>query len=92
MVFLCSALYFLLMDKPHPKETADAATGILPTGIAGSAELSRFSYNIPATNSGIIEPFVVSMGLTHPQYWMILSLLGVAMAMLSLRQLSQMRK
>jgi len=92
MVFLCSALYFLLMDKPHPKETADAATGILPTGIAGSTELSHFSYNIPATNSGIIEPFVVSMGPTHPQYWMILSVLGVAMALLSLRRLSQMRK
>ncbi|KHF35346.1 hypothetical protein CM49_02395 [Paenibacillus sp. P1XP2] len=33
MVFLCSALYFLLMDKPHPKETADAATGILRRGL-----------------------------------------------------------
>ena len=94
MVFLCSFLYFMLMDKPPVKETAEAATGILPTGIAGHATLvsDRFSYDIPAANSGIIEPLVVGMGPTHPQYWMILSVLGVAMALFSLRKLSHMRK
>ena len=94
MVFLCSFLYFMLMDKPDVQETAEAATGILPTGIAGHATIAseRFSYDIPAANSGIIDPLVVSMGPTHPQYWMILSVLGVAMALFSLRKLSHMRK
>ncbi|MCJ8011070.1 anti-sigma factor [Paenibacillus sp. KQZ6P-2] len=94
MVFLCSVLYVVFMDKPHVKETAEAATGILPTGIAGNANLvsDQFSYDIPAVNSGIIEPFVVGIGPSHPQYWMILSVLGVAMALFSLRRLSHMRK
>ncbi|MEC0373279.1 anti-sigma factor family protein [Paenibacillus chibensis] len=94
MVFLCSFLYFMLMDRPQVKETAQAATGILPTGIAGHATLASdlLSYDIPSTNSGIIEPFVVGMGPSHPQYWMVLSVLGVAMALFSLRKLSQMRK
>ncbi|MWV44703.1 anti-sigma factor [Paenibacillus sp. HJL G12] len=94
MVFLCSILYFMVMNRPQVKETAEAATGILPTGIAGHATLvsDHFSYDIPAVNSGIIEPFVVGMGPSHPQYWMILSVLGVAMALFSLRRLSHMRK
>ncbi|MFU1797132.1 anti-sigma factor family protein [Paenibacillus azoreducens] len=92
MIFLSSVLYFVVMGKSSPKETAEAATGILPTGIAGSADMSHFSYDIPVTNSGIIEPFVVGMGPSHPQYWMILSVLGVAMALISLRRLSHMRK
>jgi hypothetical protein len=92
MIFLCSILYFVFMSKESPNEPAEAVTGIMPTGVAGSADMSQFSYDIPVTNSGIIEPFVVGMGPSHPQYWMIISVLGVAMALLSLRRLSHMRK
>lgn len=94
MVFLCSFLYIMFMDKPNINETAEAtASGILPTGIAGTSIVTeQVSYVIPKTNSGIIEPLVVGMGPTHPQYWMILSALGVAMALFSLRRVSRIKK
>lgn len=93
MVFLCSFLYLMMLDKPEIKETADVSTGILPTGIAGSTLVTgQVDYIIPHTNSGIIEPFVVGMGPSHPQYWMVLSVLGVAMALFSLRRVSRIRR
>ncbi|WP_145947631.1 anti-sigma factor [Paenibacillus sp. Y412MC10] len=94
MVFLVSFLYWAIMDKPFVKETAEAVpTGILPTGIAGSSVVTeQVSYVIPKTNSGIIEPLVAGMGPTHPQYWMILSVLGVGMALFSLGRVSRIRK
>lgn len=92
MLFLVSFLFFMTMD--HSSSKAAPANGILPTGVAGSSTLlpQQEKYNIPALNSGIIEPLVVTMGPSHPQYWMVLSILSIALALFSLRRLSRIRR
>lgn len=88
-IFLCSFLY-MAMFKPAVSEAEKSnviTTGILETGVAGSASSSSelYQYSIPQADKGsIIEPFVVSMGPAYPQYWMALSLLAIGMALFSL--------
>ncbi|MGV7801877.1 hypothetical protein PJN14_30330, partial [Mycobacterium kansasii] len=53
---------------------------------------SQDDYKIPKTNSGIIDPFVVDMSPTQPEYWMILSLLGIGFAMFFLKKLNRVRR
>lgn len=92
-LFVCSFIYFAVIGSPaEPKPEADA-TGIIPTGIADTGQsLTAKDYNIPKTNSGIIDPFVVGMSPTEPQYWMLLSLLGVGLAMYFLMRLNRVRR
>ncbi|PQP82018.1 anti-sigma factor [Paenibacillus sp. PCH8] len=88
-IFLCSFLY-MAMFKPNVSEAEKSSvvtTGILETGVAGSASSSSglYQYNISEADRGsIIEPFVVSVGPAYPQYWMALSLLAIGMALFSL--------
>ncbi|MFP4977843.1 anti-sigma factor family protein [Paenibacillus sp. CN-4] len=87
-IFLSSFLYFALFKSPAPAvETAQS--GIVPTGVAGGPTVS---YIVPDSNSGIIDPLVLSMDPGHPQYWMILSMLGVALSLFSLRRLNRYRR
>lgn len=88
-IFLCSFLY-MAMFKPDVSEAEKSnvvTTGILETAVAGSTSSSSgmYQYNIPQADKGsIIEPFVVSMAPTYPEYWMGLSLLAIGMALFSL--------
>ncbi|PZT54515.1 anti-sigma factor family protein [Paenibacillus silvae] len=88
-IFLCSFLY-MAMFKPDVSEAEKSnvvTTGILETAVAGSTSSSSemYQYNIPQADKGsIIEPFVVSMAPTYPEYWMGLSLLAIGMALYSL--------
>ncbi|MGF7049927.1 hypothetical protein J2T13_004450 [Paenibacillus sp. DS2015] len=92
MLFLISFLFFMTMGNSSSEEKP-AANGILPTGIAGSSTMQLPNkLNIPDLNSGIIEPLVVTMGPSHPQYWMVLSILSIALALFSLRRLSRIRR
>ncbi|HEY2492586.1 MAG TPA: anti-sigma factor [Paenibacillus sp.] len=93
MLFLVSFLFFMMMGNPSSEDTP-SANGILPTGIAGSSTLlqQQEKLNLPDLNSGIIEPLVITMGPSHPQYWMLLSILSVALALFSLSRLSRIRR
>ncbi|PYE51324.1 zf-HC2 domain-containing protein [Paenibacillus barcinonensis] len=88
-IFLCSFLY-MAMFKPEVSEAEKSnvvTTGILETAVAGSKSSASglYQYNIPQADKGsIIEPFVVSMAPTYPEYWMGLSLLAIGMALYSL--------
>lgn len=88
-IFLSSVLYFTMFRTPAIVTTAQS--GIVETGIAGSMEWQS-TYPILGSEGGIIEPLVVSMGPTHPQYWMVLSTLGVAFAVFSLTRLNRYRR
>lgn len=92
-VFLLSMSYFMVGDQFWGEEKVQNNTGILPTGIAGTPSLvpEYELTHITSVNSGIIEPFVVGMSPTHPQYWMILSIVSVALALFSLRRLNRNR-
>ena len=90
MLFFISFLLFITVDPSKSKMEIVSSNGILPTEIAGSS--TEVTYIIPELNSGIIEPLVISMGPTHPLYWMVLSTMSVALALYSLRRLSRIRR
>lgn len=89
-VFLCSFLYFTVVQTPH--NTSVAQSGIVPTGVAGAASDWQTVYPVSSGGSEIVEPLVVSMGPTHPQYWMILSTAGVCLSLVSLTRLNRYRR
>ncbi|GAB6929978.1 hypothetical protein JCM10914A_39610 [Paenibacillus sp. JCM 10914] len=93
-LFVCSFVYFAAMGGQPAPEVEETITGIIPTGVAGSGQtpISQDDYKIPRTNSGIIDPFVVDMSPTEPEYWMILSLLSVGLAMFFLMRLNRVRR
>lgn len=88
-VFLSSFLYFTMFKTPS---SPVAQSGIVETGVAGISLDWQSTYPIIASEGGIIEPLVVSMGPTHPQYWMMLSMLGIGFAVFSLTRLNRYRR
>ncbi|AOZ91332.1 zf-HC2 domain-containing protein [Paenibacillus crassostreae] len=94
MLFFISFVFFISLDPRATEIETTPSNGILPTGIAGNPTVlpQEGSYIIPELNSGIIEPLVVNMGPAHPLYWMILSIMSIALALLSLRRLSRNRR
>lgn len=96
-VFLCSFLFLNLNGSPAPEastsHTALKDTGILPTGVLENESLSEnYKYDIPVPKNGIMDPLVVSMVPTYPQYWMFLSILAVALALFSLGWIHRVRR
>jgi hypothetical protein len=89
-VFLCSFLYFTMVKAPE--ETPVPQSGIVDTGVAGLSVDWQSSYPTITGKGGIIEPFVASMGPTHPQYWMVLSMLGIVLSVFSLTRLNRYRR
>jgi hypothetical protein len=89
-VFLSSFLYFTMFKTPG--NTTAAQSGIIETGVAGLTLEWSSSYPVMEAEGGIIEPLVVSMGPTHPQYWMVLSMLGVALSIFLLTRLNRYRR
>ncbi|MDO7905051.1 anti-sigma factor [Paenibacillus sp. JX-17] len=101
-LFLCSFIYWMTDQPVAHEQAADSAaaqhetvqaTGILPTGIAGSPQTAeQFNYNIPVPKNGITDPLVVSMAPAYPQYWMALSLLALCLAIVSIRWVHRVRR
>lgn len=89
-VFICSFLYFMFFKTPAV--TMADKSGIVDTAIAGVSLDWQSTYPGMSSEGGIIEPFVVSMGPTHPQYWMMLSMLGVGLSIFSLTRLNRYRR
>lgn len=90
-LFGSSFLYFAMRGNTKESQPELPTTGILPTGVAGNGSMVNDTphYNIPQTNSGIIDPMVVSMDPSQPQYWMVLSVLGVGLALFFLMKLNR---
>ncbi|WP_379129241.1 anti-sigma factor family protein [Paenibacillus sp. sgz500958] len=89
-VFLCSFLYFTMFKAPGNMMISES--GIVDTGVAGIEVNWTSAYPETAPESGVIEPFVVSMGPSHPQYWMVLSALGIVLSVVSLTRLNRYRR
>ncbi|MHA6530933.1 anti-sigma factor family protein [Paenibacillus sp. BAC0078] len=89
-VFISSFLYFTMFRTPD--NTTSAQSGIVDTGVAGTSLDWSSSYPASEAGGGIIEPLVVSMGPTHPQYWMMLSMLGVGLSIFLLFRLNRYRR
>ncbi|WP_410514823.1 anti-sigma factor [Paenibacillus sp. BR2-3] len=89
-VFLCSFLYFTMFK--NPADTTVVQSGIVDTGVAGLSLDWTSSYPATASDSGIIEPFVAGMGPSHPGYWMVLSMLGIVLSVISLSRLNRYRR
>ncbi|MEK5238451.1 zf-HC2 domain-containing protein [Paenibacillus sp. FSL L8-0470] len=89
-VFLSSFLYFTMFKTSH--NTTTAQSGIVDTGVAGLSLGWSPAYPVLESEGGIIEPLVVSMGPTHPQYWMMLSMLGVGLSIFLLIRLNRYRR
>ncbi|WP_379162386.1 hypothetical protein [Paenibacillus sp. sgz5001063] len=89
-VFISSFLYFTMFRTPA--NTTVAQSGIVETGVAGLSLDWSSSYPASESGGGIIEPLVVSMGPTHPQYWMMLSMLGIGLSIFLLYRLNRYRR
>ncbi|CAM3287058.1 MULTISPECIES: hypothetical protein [Saccharibacillus] len=97
-VFLVSFIYLAGWGIPDREQSA---TRGVPAGVivqpltvdSGVSETSEAAAQTrPAADRGIVEPLVAQIGPTHPQYWMFLSLTGMALALLSLTRIATMRK
>lgn len=94
IVFLCSSLFFAFGDlAPHSNEISNQ-TGILPAAVAttGMESTGAFSLNLSNVSRGIAAPFAAQIGPTYPQYWMVLSLAGMALVLFSWKGLRRIKK
>ena len=68
-------------------------TGILPAAVAttGVDSTGAISLNLSNVSRGIVTPFVAHIGPTYPQYWMILSLAGMALVLFSWKGLRRIK-
>ncbi|CAM2799313.1 zf-HC2 domain-containing protein [Paenibacillus sediminis] len=91
-LFLCS--FFVMMNTyDHDSAATPPVSGLLPTAIAGaeSSSSSEVSIELPMKTRGLIDPLVVNMGPAHPGYWMILSLIGMIIALVSWRWIYRLK-
>lgn len=93
-IFISSLLYFVLSSGTEVKDTAVHNSGLLPIAIAGTDTIVNAdkSYNLPDVSRGIIDPLIVKMTPAYPEYWMILSMLGMGLALFSWRGLRRIRR
>ncbi|GGG05227.1 zf-HC2 domain-containing protein [Paenibacillus aceti] len=85
VVFLCSALLFVMGGRMEKDAKYEPLTGVLPTAVAAtdSEKTNDISISLPTEVRGVVDPFVVQMGPTYPQYWMYLSMGGMVLAIVS---------
>ncbi|GAA0135532.1 hypothetical protein YSY43_23720 [Paenibacillus sp. YSY-4.3] len=94
-VFLCSFLVFLIGGYGQSNESIKPATGVLKPVVitedmGSSAELPIF--DLSNVSRGIVEPFVMQMGPAYPQYWMVLSMAGMVLALISYRGIRRVKR
>ncbi|MDP4096633.1 anti-sigma factor [Paenibacillus sp. P96] len=97
-VFLCSFLVLTMSSSPSGSTQGQAFTeaqqsGLLPTGVAGANSVSdSIEVVIPEPTYGIMEPQIGNIVPTYPGYWMVLSFLAVALALLSIGWVHRVRR
>lgn len=87
-VFL-SGMLAIAVTSVNPE--AKQETGIVPTVIAGTSNSSLSNLELNLSEHGAIEPFLLDVVPTEPQYWIALSLLGIAITLISLHKLTRAR-
>ncbi|AWB44995.1 hypothetical protein DCC85_12700 [Paenibacillus sp. CAA11] len=92
-VFLCSILVYFTSGPASLHGDQPAPTGLIQTAVAGEKSVSGtgVSFDLNSVSNGIIEPFVVGMGPAYPQYWMIVSMLGMGLALFAWRRVRRLR-
>ncbi|MGP0586906.1 anti-sigma factor family protein [Paenibacillus timonensis] len=95
-IFLCSFVFLLMDHTPSNQKAAEPMTGILPTAVAAAGSetdaYADFSFAMPSASRGIVEPFAVQMGPAYPQYWMVLSMAGMLLALFSWKGLRRTKR
>lgn len=87
-MFTTSLLYVLLDRGDDGKET----TGLLETANASSSGVFKASFSGEIPIARVSDPFILSLVPRTPQYWIILSVLGLVMTMLMMGWLARIRK
>lgn len=95
-IFLCSFVFLLMDQTSSDRQSAEPMTGILPTAVAAAESetdaYEDFSIALPSVSRGIVEPFAVQMGPAYPQYWMVLSMAGMLLALFSWKGLRRTKR
>ncbi|MFB5265954.1 hypothetical protein ACE41H_04020 [Paenibacillus enshidis] len=97
-IFLCSFLVLTMSSHPVGNGQGHTSTGaqqsgILPTGVAGADSVSdSIKVVIPEPINGIMEPLIGNIVPAYPEYWMVLSFLAVALALLSIGWVHRVRR
>ncbi|WP_055107782.1 anti-sigma factor [Paenibacillus ihumii] len=94
-VFLCSVLVFLIGGYGKDSDSISPATGVLQPVVitedmGHSSELPIL--DLSTVSRGVVEPFVVQMGPAYPQYWMVLSMAGMVLALVSYSGIRRARR
>lgn len=87
-LFGSSFLFFAMRGTRDSALPDKPPTGILPTGVAGIGSEASDALDMPS-GSGIMDPLVAGMDPSQPQYWMVLSVLGVGLALYFLMKLNR---
>ncbi|SDR80477.1 hypothetical protein SAMN05444162_0081 [Paenibacillaceae bacterium GAS479] len=87
-MFTTSMLYVLL-DRGN---SGAEATGLLDTANASASAMFKASFSSDIPIARVSDPFILSLVPRTPQYWIILSILGLVMTMLMMGWLSRIRK
>ena len=87
-----TSLLYVLLSRNHAAMEAVQNTGLMETASASASGVFRasFSSNVPV--SIVSDPFTLNLVPSTPQYWIVLSMLGLMMMMFVLRWLSSIRK
>ncbi|RUT36070.1 zf-HC2 domain-containing protein [Paenibacillus zeisoli] len=93
-IFMCSLLYFMLPGSTEVSTPDVNNSGLLPIAIAGSDSVINADhvYDMPDVSRGIIDPLIVKMSPVYPEYWMLLSMLALGLALFSWRGLRRIRR
>lgn len=95
VVFLMSVFLFIVSGfLPDGGQKHQAtSSGLIPTAVAGSESItgSEVTFDLTSVSSGIVEPYVVGMTPASPQYWMVLSMVGVVLALFAWRGIRRIR-
>lgn len=93
-IFLCSLLYFMVPGSEEAAAPAAQNSGLLPIAIAGADTVvnTDHAYSMPDVSRGVIDPLIVKMSPVYPEYWMLLSMLALGLALFSWRGLRRIRR
>lgn len=95
VVFLMSVVLFMFSGSMPGTQHESVPSGLIPTAVAGSESVSGTNASVDLTSvsvsSGIVDPFVVGMTPVYPQYWMVLSMVALVLALFALRGFRKVR-
>ncbi|GGA23164.1 hypothetical protein GCM10010917_04960 [Paenibacillus physcomitrellae] len=92
-IFLVSITVFAFSNSHTGSKTQTVNSGLIPTAVAGAESVSgsNVSYNLTHVSSGIIDPFTAGIGPNYPQYWVVLSMVAMGLALLAWRGFRRVR-